>query len=67
MSKKRPPCAGLWNTPMVHVDGSVTTCCLDEGMVNCLGNLRHTSLDKLWNGPKINQWRQAQIDGTFED
>ena len=67
MSDKRPPCAGLWNTPMVHVDGSVTTCCLDEGMVNCLGNLRTTSLQKIWNGSTINRWRVAQIEGRFED
>ena len=67
MSDKRPPCAGLWNTPMVHVDGSVTTCCLDEGMVNCLGNLRQTSLQKLWNGETINRWRTAQVEGRFED
>jgi len=24
----------------VHVDGSVTTCCLDEQLDNCLGNVR---------------------------
>ena len=68
MSKpKRPPCAGLWNTPMVHVDGSLTTCCLDEGMKNKLGNLKDSSLKELWHGEKINQWRIAQIEGRFDD
>ena len=68
MKKKpqRPPCAGLWNTPMVHVDGSLTTCCLDEGMKNKLGNLKDTPLAKLWDGETINRWRMAQIRGDFE-
>lgn len=64
---KRPPCAGLWNTPMIHVDGSLTTCCLDEGMQNKLGNIRTQSLRELWHGETINRWRQAQIEGRFTD
>ena len=67
MKKKRPPCAGLWNTPMVHVNGSVTTCCLDEGMANCLGNLKENTLNEIWNGKKINEWRMAQIEGKFDE
>jgi radical SAM protein with 4Fe4S-binding SPASM domain len=63
----RPPCAGLWNTPMVHVDGRVTTCCLDEHLENTLGNLRETPLADLWTGPQIEAWRQAQVEGRFED
>ena len=64
--KIRPACAGLWNTPMVHVDGSLTTCCLDEGLENCLGNLQTHTLKELWNGEQINRWREAQIEGKFE-
>ena len=64
---KRPPCAGLWNTPMVHVDGDVTTCCLDEHLVNKLGNLTETPLSELWSGDTIHAWRVAQIEGRFED
>ena len=51
---------------MVHVDGSLTTCCLDEGMQNKLGNLKETPLNTLWNGKTINQWRRAQIEGKFD-
>ncbi len=65
--KKRPPCAGLWNTPMVHVDGSLTTCCLDEGLKNKLGSITESSLLELWHGDKINRWRMAQIQGNFEE
>lgn len=64
---KRPPCAGLWNTPMVHVDGSVTTCCLDEHLENRLGSLTEHSLPELWHGERLNRWRVAHIEGRFED
>lgn len=52
---------------MVHVDGDVTTCCLDEHLENRLGNLRETPLRELWHGETINRWRLAQVDGNFED
>ena len=65
--EKRPACAGLWNTPMVHVDGSVTTCCLDEHMVNRIGNLAETPLVELWHGETMDSWRQAHVEGRFED
>lgn len=65
MSMKRPACAALWNTPMVHVDGDVTTCCLDEHLENKLGNLQEKSLSDIWNGPVLHEWRLAQIRGEF--
>ena len=66
-SEKRPPCAGLWTTPMVQVNGDVTTCCLDEHLVNKIGNLTQQSLVDIWNSEQMNQWRIAQIEGRFED
>ncbi len=63
----RPPCAGLWNTPMVHVNGDVTTCCLDEHLENKLGNLKETPLARLWYAPLVESWRLAQVEGRFED
>lgn len=67
MSEKRPPCAGLWNTPIVHVNGDLTTCCLDTKIENRLGNLRESSLRELWDGAQLHAWRVAQIEGRFED
>ncbi len=67
MTRGRPPCAGLWNTPMVHVDGDVTTCCLDEHLENRVGNLREASLSALWYGETMNRWRLAHIEGRFGD
>ena len=62
----RPACAGLWDTPMVHVNGDLTTCCLDEGLVNRLGNVVETPLNELWQGQTIHSWRVAQAEGAFE-
>lgn len=61
----RPACAGLWETPMVHVNGDVTTCCLDEHLENRLGSVRETPLAALWSGPVIQSWRRAQAEGDF--
>jgi radical SAM protein with 4Fe4S-binding SPASM domain len=65
MADKRPPCAGLWNTPIVHVNGDLTTCCLDTKLLNRLGNLREHTLGQLWNGETLHRWRVAQIRGDF--
>lgn len=63
----RPPCAGLWDTPMIQVNGDVTTCCLDEHLENRLGNVNQTPLAELWNGPTLQAWRLAQVEGRFAD
>ena len=63
---KRPACSGLWHTPMVHVNGDVTTCCLDEHLENRIGNITRSSLEELWNSNLMNQWRIAQIQGRFD-
>lgn len=63
----RPACAGLWNTPMVHVNGALTTCCLDEHLENQLGNLATAPLAALWDGPTINAWRLAHLEGRFAE
>jgi len=57
----RRPCAGLWNTPMVYVNGDVTTCCLDQHLENKLGNMAQESLQAIWNGPKNHRWRVLQV------
>lgn len=65
--EERPPCAGLWSTPMVMVTGAVTTCCLDEKLVNQIGSLKDHSLDHLWNGEVMQRWRLAQVSNDFDE
>lgn len=52
---------------MVHVDGDLTTCCLDEHLVNRLGNVRDTPLAELWKGPTVHAWRLAHAEGRFAE
>jgi MoaA/NifB/PqqE/SkfB family radical SAM enzyme len=52
---------------MVHVDGDVTTCCLDEHLENRLGNLRESGLASIWHGPVVNAWRLAHVEGRFSE
>ena len=52
---------------MVHVDGDVTTCCLDEGLENKIGNLKEKPLHALWYGETMHTWRVAHIEGRFAD
>ena len=52
---------------MVHVDGDVTTCCLDEHLANKIGNLREQPLAALWDSPTLNRWRLAHVEGRFAD
>jgi radical SAM protein with 4Fe4S-binding SPASM domain len=52
---------------MVQVNGDLTTCCLDEHLVNRLGNVRKEGFTALWDGETINRWRLAQVEGRFED
>jgi radical SAM protein with 4Fe4S-binding SPASM domain len=63
----RPPCAGLWDTPMVQVNGDVTTCCLDEHLENKVGNVNHNPLAEIWKSKTMDDWRTAQVAGRFED
>lgn len=63
----RRPCAGLWNTPMVYVNGDVTTCCLDQHLENNLGNVTKTPFDVIWNGPTNHGWRVAQTEDRYGD
>lgn len=64
---RRPACAALWDTPMVTVNGDLTTCCLDERLENRLGNINESPLATLWNGQTLHRWRVAQAEGRFQD
>jgi radical SAM protein with 4Fe4S-binding SPASM domain len=52
---------------MIHVNGDVTTCCLDEKLENRIGNITTQSLSKLWYGEKMDAWRLAHVEGRFAE
>ena len=63
----RRPCAGLWNTPMVYVNGEVTTCCLDQHLENSLGNINEQPFTEIWHGPTNHRWRVAHAEDRYAD
>jgi radical SAM protein with 4Fe4S-binding SPASM domain len=52
---------------MVQVNGDVTTCCLDEGLENVVGNMTKNTLGEIWYGSTMNRWRLAHAEGRFAD
>ena len=66
MTEKRKPCAGLWKTPMIHVNGDVTTCCLDEHLENKVGNINQKPLSEIWSSSTLERWRQAHLEGRYD-
>lgn len=63
--EKRYPCSYLWDSVVVLWDGSVVPCCRDFDGKIILGNAKETSLEEIWNGPKMQDLRRKQINGHF--
>ena len=63
----RQPCRYLWESVVVTQDGTVVPCCKDFDARVPLGNAFDESLEEIWNGPKMQNLRQAHVDGRFED
>ena len=47
---KYSPCTNIWYSMVILWDGSVSICCQDWYNDNCLGNIRDSSLEAMWNG-----------------
>ena len=61
------PCKGMWDSINIDVNGNITTCCLDIGMKNKIGNLKDMDLYEAWTSDKIEKWRKAQMEGRFDE
>lgn len=62
----RPPCPGLWKTPVIRWDGQLMTCCADvDGEIE-VGNLADADFADLWFGPRMTRYRLWHVAGEFE-
>lgn len=52
-------CPWLYYSITIQVDGSVVPCCRDPHGHYILGNLLEQSLEEIWNGPKLREFRKA--------
>lgn len=62
MPKKRYPknsCPWLYYSITIQVDGNVVPCCRDPHGRYIVGNLLEQSLDEVWNGSELREFRQA--------
>ncbi|MDD2715759.1 MAG: SPASM domain-containing protein [Candidatus Wallbacteria bacterium] len=60
--RNRPPCISPFLYPTVHVDGSLTVCCRDNGLTLQLGNLSRDSFASLWHGEAAERLRMAHLE-----
>src|SRR3989304_830811 len=64
-SDKRYPCISLWLALAINWDGTVSVCCIDFYHRGILGNLRKSSINKIWKGEKLQEIRVAHLEGKF--
>ena len=62
----RPPCPGLWKTPVIRWDGQLMACCADVDGEILIGNLRDADFDALWFGEAMTRYRLWHVEGRFE-
>jgi len=54
-------CPWLYYSITIQVDGSVVPCCRDPHGQYTLGNLLEESLQEIWNGTKLKEFRKAVL------
>jgi len=52
-------CPWLYYSITIQVNGNVVPCCRDPHGLYTVGNLLEDSLEEIWNGPKIREFRHA--------
>ncbi|MBF0162927.1 MAG: radical SAM protein [Magnetococcales bacterium] len=65
-ARSATPCDMLWNSIYTLKEGVLTCCCRDYNGDNVFGKIGEDSLEKLFNGPLIQSWRQAHLTGDFD-
>ena len=55
-------CNEPWGQVTIHADGTVGPCCNTVGRNTPIGNIRETSLKKIWNGEKMKKIREGFLN-----
>lgn len=63
---KRRPCGALWRTPNIASNGDVVPCCRDVELSMVIGNVKEKSLNDIWHGEKITEYRLLHIKGEYD-
>ncbi|TZE82181.1 radical SAM protein [Calorimonas adulescens] len=60
------PCRHLWNYTMIFYNGDVTICCIDFNGKIVIDNVNNSSIKKIWNSEKYNNFRKIFISKDYE-
>ncbi len=64
--RKRVPCHYLWKNMVILWNGDVALCCQDfDGQV-ILGNTKKSSLQEIWSGAALAEYRTAHLEKRFD-
>ncbi len=56
-------CDWPWRQMVIHANGNVVACCNDYNGEEILGNLNDNSIEEIWNGEKMKNFRALHILG----
>jgi radical SAM protein with 4Fe4S-binding SPASM domain len=62
------PCREPWRGSLVVLaNGDVTVCCADYEGSSVFGNVRESTIEELWNGPFLREFRRRHVARDFPD
>lgn len=64
---KKTPCFLLWSTLVIRYDGTIGVCCSDFSGGLTPGKIGETSLEDVWNGPRLKELRAAHLAGQMPE
>jgi len=64
--KKHPDCPEVFDKLSINWDGSVSACCKDYDNFMLIGDLKHSSLEEIWNSKKMNTYRKILAENGHE-
>jgi len=56
-------CHYLWQRLTIYWNGDVAICCRDYNNIHVLGNVKHQSIESIWQGNKLNRIREYHTLG----
>jgi hypothetical protein len=65
MKPNSRPCLSLFKSPHISKDGKVCVCCRDFYLSIEVGDITKNSLEEIWFGEKVTEYRIAHIRGHF--
>ncbi|MFC1721657.1 radical SAM/SPASM domain-containing protein [Patescibacteria group bacterium] len=63
---RRDPCRLLWTDMVISWDGTVPLCCNDYENQITLGNIKESSIQKIWGGEELALTRKEHAAGNYD-